>query len=103
FIAHAPSDKNYRFMGTELDPTSASISKFLYPNQVIQNTALENNEIDARTFKSWEFGSKEASKENASMSEELTHKKLKEQNKQIAEQNKEKLDAIKKQFASNLN
>ncbi|GHQ75877.1 hypothetical protein VN0405_07980 [Helicobacter pylori] len=38
-----------------------------------------------------------------SMSEELTHKKLKEQNKQIAEQNKEKLDAIKKQFASNLN
>ncbi|EJB56472.1 hypothetical protein HPHPH30_1232 [Helicobacter pylori Hp H-30] len=34
-------------------------------------------------------------KENASMSEELTHKKLKEQNKQIAEQNKEKLDAIK--------
>ncbi|WQT54773.1 helicase [Helicobacter pylori] len=43
FIAHAPSDKNYRFMGTELDPTSASISKFLYPNQVIQNTALENH------------------------------------------------------------
>ncbi|MGL2336576.1 Eco57I restriction-modification methylase domain-containing protein, partial [Helicobacter pylori] len=42
FIAHAPSDKNYRFMGTELDPTSASISQFLYPNQVIQNTALEN-------------------------------------------------------------
>ncbi|GAA6955983.1 hypothetical protein CHC183_09190 [Helicobacter pylori] len=42
-------------------------------------------------------------KENASMSEELTHKKLKEQNKKIAEQNKEKLDAIKKQFASNLN
>ncbi|UOS21188.1 helicase C-terminal domain-containing protein [Helicobacter pylori] len=42
-------------------------------------------------------------KENASMSEKLTHKKLKEQNKQIAEQNKEKLDAIKKQFASNLN
>ncbi len=42
-------------------------------------------------------------KENASMSEELTHKKLKEQNKQIAEQNKEKPDAIKKQFASNLN
>ncbi|MEJ8614436.1 hypothetical protein [Helicobacter pylori] len=42
-------------------------------------------------------------KENASMSEELAHKKLKEQNKQIAEQNKEKLDAIKKQFASNLN
>ncbi|GAA8170076.1 hypothetical protein HpDR147_02730 [Helicobacter pylori] len=42
-------------------------------------------------------------KENASMSEELTRKKLKEQNKQIAEQNKEKLDAIKKQFASNLN
>ncbi len=36
------------------------------------NTALENNEIDARTFKSWEFGSKEASKENASMSEGLT-------------------------------
>ncbi len=36
------------------------------------STALENNEIDARTFKSWEFGSKEASKENASMSEELT-------------------------------
>ncbi|MGL2514885.1 SNF2-related protein, partial [Helicobacter pylori] len=42
FIAHAPSDKNYRFIGTELDPTSASISQFLYPNQVIQNTALEN-------------------------------------------------------------
>ncbi|NHA55301.1 helicase, partial [Helicobacter pylori] len=56
FIAHAPSDKNYRFMGTELDPISANISQFLYPNQVIQNTALENNEIDARTFKSWEFG-----------------------------------------------
>ncbi len=35
FIAHAPSDKNYRFMGTELDPISANISKFLYPNQVI--------------------------------------------------------------------
>ncbi|WP_187882759.1 hypothetical protein [Helicobacter pylori] len=34
----------------------------------VLNTALENNEIDARTFKSWEFGSKE----NASMSEELT-------------------------------
>ncbi|WQW44461.1 DEAD/DEAH box helicase family protein [Helicobacter pylori] len=43
FIAHAPSDKNYRFMGTELDPTSTSISQFLYPNQVIQNTALENH------------------------------------------------------------
>ncbi|GAA7364303.1 hypothetical protein BD0133_14240 [Helicobacter pylori] len=39
----------------------------------VLNTALENNEIDARTFKSWELGSKEASKENASMSEELTH------------------------------
>ncbi|GAA8537385.1 hypothetical protein HpBT274_02450 [Helicobacter pylori] len=45
FIAHAPSDKNYRFMGTELDPMSASISKFLYPNQVIQNTALENHQF----------------------------------------------------------
>lgn len=43
FIAHAPSDKNYRFMGTELDLISASISQFLYPNQVIQNTALENH------------------------------------------------------------
>ncbi|MGL2808816.1 Eco57I restriction-modification methylase domain-containing protein [Helicobacter pylori] len=43
FIAHAPSDKNYRFMGTELDPISAHISQFLYPNQVIQNTALENH------------------------------------------------------------
>ncbi len=43
FIAHAPSDKNYRFMGTELDPISASISQFLYPNQVIQNTALEKH------------------------------------------------------------
>ncbi len=43
FIAHAPSDKNYRFRGTELDPTSASISQFLYPNQVIKNTALENH------------------------------------------------------------
>lgn len=43
FIAHAPSDKNYRFMGTELDPISTSISQFLYPNQVIQNTALENH------------------------------------------------------------
>ncbi|GAA8131609.1 hypothetical protein HpDR130_03240 [Helicobacter pylori] len=43
FIAHAPSDKNYRFVGTELDPTSASISQFLYPNQVVQNTALENH------------------------------------------------------------
>ncbi|KHL80997.1 SNF2-related protein [Helicobacter pylori] len=43
FIAHAPSDKNYRFMGTELDPISANISKFLYPNQVIKNTALENH------------------------------------------------------------
>ncbi len=43
FIAHAPSDKNYRFVGTELDPTSASISQFLYPNQVIQNTALEKH------------------------------------------------------------
>ncbi|MGL2468009.1 SNF2-related protein [Helicobacter pylori] len=41
FIAHAPSDKNYRFIGTELDPISANISQFLYPNQVIQNTALE--------------------------------------------------------------
>ncbi|WQX00096.1 Eco57I restriction-modification methylase domain-containing protein [Helicobacter pylori] len=43
FIAHAPSDKNYRFMGTELDPISANISQFLYPNQVIKNTALENH------------------------------------------------------------
>lgn len=43
FIAHAPSDKNYRFMGTELDPISTHISQFLYPNQVIQNTALENH------------------------------------------------------------
>ncbi len=43
FIAHAPNDKNYRFMGTELDPISASISQFLYPNQVIQNTALEKH------------------------------------------------------------
>lgn len=42
FIAHAPSDKNYRFIGTELDPISANISQFLYPNQVITNTALEN-------------------------------------------------------------
>ncbi|MFP6025669.1 hypothetical protein ACLF8Q_07645 [Helicobacter pylori] len=38
----------------------------------VLNTALENNEIDARTFKPWDLGSKEASKENASMSEELT-------------------------------
>ncbi|WQS33912.1 RepB family plasmid replication initiator protein [Helicobacter pylori] len=45
FIAHVPSDKNYRFMGTELDPISASISKFLYPNQVIKNTALENHQF----------------------------------------------------------
>ncbi|MFP6089494.1 Eco57I restriction-modification methylase domain-containing protein, partial [Helicobacter pylori] len=45
FIAHAPSDKNYRFMGTELDPISANISKLLYPNQVIQNTALENHQF----------------------------------------------------------
>ncbi len=45
FIAHAPSDKNYRFMGTELDPISASISQFLYPNQVIKNTALENHQF----------------------------------------------------------
>ncbi|GAA9693361.1 hypothetical protein VN1183_06910 [Helicobacter pylori] len=43
FIAHAPSDKNYRFSGTELDLISANLSKFLYPNQVIQNTALENH------------------------------------------------------------
>nr|BCI58915.1 adenine specific DNA methyltransferase [Helicobacter pylori] len=43
FIAHAPSDKNYRFIGTELDPISANISQFLYPNQVIQNTALEKH------------------------------------------------------------
>ncbi|GAA7866178.1 hypothetical protein HpMS191_04380 [Helicobacter pylori] len=43
FIAHAPSDKNYRFMGTELDPISANISQFLYPNQVIKNTALEKH------------------------------------------------------------
>ncbi len=43
FIAHAPSDKNYRFIGTELDPISAKISQFLYPNQVIQNTALEKH------------------------------------------------------------
>ncbi|GHR08379.1 hypothetical protein VN1246_10560 [Helicobacter pylori] len=32
-------------MGTELDPISANISKFLYPNQVIQNTALENHQF----------------------------------------------------------
>ncbi|MFP6259267.1 Eco57I restriction-modification methylase domain-containing protein [Helicobacter pylori] len=32
-------------MGTELDPISASISKFLYPNQAIQNTALENHQF----------------------------------------------------------
>ncbi|GAA8259844.1 hypothetical protein HpKG66_10550 [Helicobacter pylori] len=37
----------------------------------VLNTALENNEIDARTFKSWALGSKETGKENASMSEEL--------------------------------
>ncbi len=43
FIAHAPSDKNYRFICTELDPISANLSKFLYPNQVIQNTALEKH------------------------------------------------------------
>ncbi|WQU89119.1 DEAD/DEAH box helicase family protein [Helicobacter pylori] len=43
FIAHAPSDKNYRFIGTELDPISANISQFLYPNQVVQNTALEKH------------------------------------------------------------
>lgn len=45
FIAHAPSDKNYRFMGTELDPISANISQFLYPNQVIQNIALEKHQF----------------------------------------------------------
>ncbi|GAA8939272.1 hypothetical protein SLK260_14950 [Helicobacter pylori] len=45
FIAHAPSDKNYRFVGTELDPISANISQFLYPNQVIQNTALEKHQF----------------------------------------------------------
>ncbi|WRG38181.1 DEAD/DEAH box helicase family protein [Helicobacter pylori] len=45
FIAHAPSDKNYRFMGTELDPISANISKFLYPNQVITNIALEKHQF----------------------------------------------------------
>ncbi|WQY47269.1 DEAD/DEAH box helicase family protein [Helicobacter pylori] len=45
FIAHAPSDKNYRFICTELDPISANISQFLYPNQVIQNTALENHQF----------------------------------------------------------
>ncbi len=45
FIAHAPSDKNYGFIGTELDPISANISKFLYPNQVITNTALENHQF----------------------------------------------------------
>ncbi|MGN8402893.1 SNF2-related protein, partial [Helicobacter pylori] len=45
FIAHAPSDKNYRFIGTELDPISANISQFLYPNQVIKNTALENHQF----------------------------------------------------------
>ncbi len=45
FIAHAPSDKNYRFVGTELDPISASISQFLYPNQVIKNIALENHQF----------------------------------------------------------
>ncbi|WP_390571353.1 Eco57I restriction-modification methylase domain-containing protein [Helicobacter pylori] len=43
FIAYAPSDKNYRFSGTELDPISANLSQFLYPNQVIQNTALEKH------------------------------------------------------------
>ncbi|WP_240448215.1 SNF2-related protein [Helicobacter pylori] len=43
FIAHAPSDKNYRFMGTELDPISASISQFLYPNQTIKHAALQNH------------------------------------------------------------
>ncbi|RVZ85922.1 helicase, partial [Helicobacter pylori] len=45
FIAHALSDKNYRFIGTELDPISANISQFLYPNQVITNTALENHQF----------------------------------------------------------
>ncbi len=45
FIAHAPSDKNYRFIGTELDPISANISQFLYPNQVIKNTALEKHQF----------------------------------------------------------
>ncbi len=32
-------------MGTELDPISANISQFLYPNQVIKNTALENHQF----------------------------------------------------------
>ncbi|MGL2344399.1 Eco57I restriction-modification methylase domain-containing protein, partial [Helicobacter pylori] len=45
FIAHAPSDKNYRFIGTELDPIRANISQFLYPNQAIQNTALEKHQF----------------------------------------------------------
>ncbi|WQZ81366.1 DEAD/DEAH box helicase family protein [Helicobacter pylori] len=45
FIAHVPSDKNYRFIATELDPISAKISQFLYPNQVIKNTALENHQF----------------------------------------------------------
>ncbi len=43
FIAHAPSDKNYRFIGTELDPISANISQFLYPNQTINHAALQNH------------------------------------------------------------
>ncbi|AFI04121.1 adenine specific DNA methyltransferase [Helicobacter cetorum MIT 00-7128] len=42
FLAYAPSDKNYHFVGTELDPISAGISQFLYPNQRIENKALQN-------------------------------------------------------------
>ncbi len=75
FIAHAPSDKNYRFIGTELDPISANISQFLYPNQVIKNTALENHqfyqEYDAfvgnppyGTHKIYSFHDKELSNES---------------------------------------
>ncbi|AFI06653.1 SNF2-related protein [Helicobacter cetorum] len=42
FLAYAPNNKNYHFVGAELDPISASISKFLYPNQRIENKALQN-------------------------------------------------------------
>ncbi|GAA7981851.1 hypothetical protein HpBT077_08810 [Helicobacter pylori] len=90
------------YLKQELKDLETLQSSIIIPTHTeIKLYDLKNEE--SRDYELIKVKEVEPLKENASMSEELAHKKLKEQNKQIAEQNKEKLDAIKKQFASNLN
>nr|WP_324761499.1 SNF2-related protein [Helicobacter cetorum] len=77
-------------------------------NSVIIPTNTEIKLYDLRNEESKDYElikvkEVEPLKENATMKEELEHKKLKEQNKQVAEQNKIMLDEIKKQFSDNMN